>query len=135
MAQWQLLELVNRFESLDSSMGRNSTSFWLRPFLAQEAFSIGEHRRGFLAALDGFLHDRDNGGARWTEMLRLRRDARDGALLGVERTMFATASMLRPRPGEQRISWTARARLQDQWRHIAHLYRHWNVSVFQVYGI
>ncbi|XGW06923.1 hypothetical protein V3C99_016883, partial [Haemonchus contortus] len=79
--QRRMLALVSEFEALQYSMGKNSTSFWLRSFLYQSA--LYHTNEGFYALLDIWLQDKDNGGPRWNDMVRLRRNM-TGSVVGVE---------------------------------------------------
>ncbi|VDM50212.1 unnamed protein product [Toxocara canis] len=126
--QLSVLEMVNRFETLPHSMGRNSTSLWLRPFLSQAAmFNSEQSNNGFFELLDEWLKDDENGGGRWNDMIRLHRV--NGTAVGVNKFMFATASAM----GDQ-ASWTLRALLQDEWRQLALKHPQYNVTVFQPYS-
>lgn len=51
--QREMLGLVDRFEHLPYSMGRNSTSFWLRSFLYQSA--LYHTKDGFYTLLQQWL--------------------------------------------------------------------------------
>uniref|UniRef100_A0A0K0D002 SERPIN domain-containing protein n=1 Tax=Angiostrongylus cantonensis TaxID=6313 RepID=A0A0K0D002_ANGCA len=51
--QRRMLGLVSEFESLPYSMGRNSTSFWLRSFLYQS--TLYHTKEGFYSLLDRWL--------------------------------------------------------------------------------
>ncbi|CAI5453366.1 unnamed protein product [Caenorhabditis angaria] len=124
--QHEMLELVNRFENLPYSMGKNSTSIWLRSFLYQS--SLYHETRGFYKLLDEWLQDSENGGARWNDMLRLEKSS-NGTTLGIDKFMFATACAM----GED-ANWSTREKLQKQWRAVANEYSHFNVSVFQSYS-
>ncbi|KIH64161.1 patched family protein [Ancylostoma duodenale] len=124
--QRRMLGLVGEFENLPYSMGKNSTSFWLRSFLYQSA--LYETKEGFYPLLDAWLQDAENGGARWNDMLRLRRNV-NGMVVGVEKFMFATASAM----GEE-ASWNTRAKLQHTWREVAKRNEQYNVTIFQTYS-
>ena len=58
-------------------------------------------------------------------MVRLKYE--NGSVTGVEKFMFATASLM----GE-RASWTLRSQLQRNWRTLAKEFSIFNVTVFQV---
>lgn len=120
----EVLELVNRFETLPYSMGKNSTSIWLRSFLYQS--SLYHNNKGFNGLLQEWLEDSEGGGARWNDMLRLKKDE-NGTILGIDKFMFATACAM----GDD-ANWSTREKLQKQWRGVAHEYEHFNVTVFQV---
>ncbi|RCN39422.1 patched family protein [Ancylostoma caninum] len=124
--QRRMLGLVGEFESLPYSMGKNSTSFWLRSFLYQSA--LYQTKEGFYPLLDDWLQDSENGGARWNDMLRLRRNV-NGMVVGVDKFMFATASAM----GEE-ASWNTRAKLQHTWREVAKRNEQYNVTIFQTYS-
>uniref|UniRef100_A0A1I7XIE4 SSD domain-containing protein n=1 Tax=Heterorhabditis bacteriophora TaxID=37862 RepID=A0A1I7XIE4_HETBA len=129
--QHAMFQLVDRFERLPYSMGRNSTSFWLRSYLYQSA--LYHSKDGFYTLLDQWLKDPENGGARWNDMVRLERNATN-AVIGVEKSliyrfMFATACAM----GAD-ASWNTRAYLQHQWRTLANQYSNFNVTVFQAYS-
>ncbi|VDK42943.1 unnamed protein product [Cylicostephanus goldi] len=121
--QRRMLGLVGDFESLPFSMGKNSTSFWLRSFLHQS--SLYPSKEEFYPLLDSWLQDQENGGSRWNDMIRLKRDV-NGAVIGVEKFMFATASAM----GDQ-ASWNTRAKLQHSWREAAKRNSEYNVTIFQ----
>ncbi|KAK6042046.1 patched family protein [Cooperia oncophora] len=80
--QRRMLGLVSEFEGLRYSMGKNSTSFWLRSFLYQS--SLYHSKDGFYALLDTWLQDTENGGSRWNDMVRLQRNI-TGAVVGVNK--------------------------------------------------
>ncbi|CTQ86900.1 SSD domain-containing protein [Caenorhabditis elegans] len=122
----EVLELVNRFETLPYSMGKNSTSIWLRSFLYQS--SLYHNNKGFNGLLQEWLEDSEGGGARWNDMLRLKKDE-NGTILGIDKFMFATACAM----GDD-ANWSTREKLQKQWRGVAHEYEHFNVTVFQSYS-
>ncbi|VDL82537.1 unnamed protein product [Nippostrongylus brasiliensis] len=122
--QRRMLGLVSEFEELPYSMGKNSTSFWLRSFLYQSA--LYQNKDGFYSLLDTWLQDVENGGARWGDMIRLQRDF-NGTVVGVNKFMFATAVAM----GEE-ASWNTRARLQHAWRTVAKRNEQYNVTIFQV---
>ncbi|EPB79954.1 patched family protein [Ancylostoma ceylanicum] len=124
--QRRMLGLVGEFENLPYSMGKNSTSFWLRSFLYQSA--LYHTKEGFYTLLDAWLQDSENGGARWNDMLRLKRNV-NGMVVGVEKFMFATASAM----GEE-ASWNTRAKLQHTWREVAKRNEQYNVTIFQTYS-
>ncbi|KHJ93042.1 patched family protein [Oesophagostomum dentatum] len=124
--QRRMLGLVGDFEELPYSMGKNSTSFWLRSFLYQS--SLYQSKDGFYPLLDSWLKDAENGGARWSDMIRLKRSA-DRRVVGVEKFMFATASAM----GEE-ASWNTRAKLQQNWRETAKRNYQYNVTIFQTYS-
>lgn len=124
--QRRMLGLVGEFEDLPYSMGKNSTSFWLRSFLYQS--TLYHSKNGFYSLLDEWLRDTENGGARWNDMMRLERDV-NGAVVGVKKFMFATAAAM----GEE-ASWNTRARLQHAWRDVAHRNSQFNVTIFQMYS-
>ncbi|CAL2043930.1 unnamed protein product [Caenorhabditis brenneri] len=124
--QHEVLELVNRFETLPYSMGKNSTSIWLRSFLYQS--SLYHNNKGFNGLLQEWLEDTEGGGARWNDMLRLKK-SENGTILGVNKFMFATACAM----GDD-ANWSTREKLQKQWRGVAHEYAHFNVTVFQSYS-
>ncbi|WKY12896.1 hypothetical protein Q1695_004034 [Nippostrongylus brasiliensis] len=124
--QRRMLGLVSEFEELPYSMGKNSTSFWLRSFLYQSA--LYQNKDGFYSLLDTWLQDVENGGARWGDMIRLQRDF-NGTVVGVNKFMFATAVAM----GEE-ASWNTRARLQHAWRTVAKRNEQYNVTIFQTYS-
>ncbi|CAB3398104.1 unnamed protein product [Caenorhabditis bovis] len=124
--QHEVLELVNRFENLPYSMGKNSTSIWLRSFLYQS--SLYNNKEGFYEILDQWLEDPENGGMRWNDMLRLKKNE-NGTTIGIDKFMFATACAM----GKD-ANWGTREKLQKQWRGVAHEYNHFNVTVFQAYS-
>uniref|UniRef100_A0A8R1DPB4 SSD domain-containing protein n=2 Tax=Caenorhabditis japonica TaxID=281687 RepID=A0A8R1DPB4_CAEJA len=124
--QHEVLELVNRFETLPYSMGKNSTSIWLRSFLYQS--SLYHNSKGFYELLQQWLEDPENGGARWNDMLRLGREGNE-SIRSIDKFMFATACAM----GED-ANWSTREKLQKQWRGVAHEYAHFNVTVFQSYS-
>ncbi|KAK5983363.1 hypothetical protein GCK32_008824, partial [Trichostrongylus colubriformis] len=124
--QRRMLGLASEFESLRYSMGKNSTSFWLRSFLYQSA--LYHTKEGFYTLLDTWLQDTENGGSRWSDMVQLKRNM-TGAVVGVNRFMFATAAAM----GED-ASWNTRARLQHSWRAVAKRNEQFNVTIFQMYS-
>ncbi|CAI4225069.1 unnamed protein product [Auanema sp. JU1783] len=124
--QQAMFELVDRFERLPYSMGRNSTSFWLRSFLYQS--TLYHNEKNFYKLIDTWLKDPENGGSRWNDMIRLERDTNND-VVGVNKFMFATACAM----GKD-ASWLTRAKLQHSWRGLAHEYDHFNVTVFQAYS-
>uniref|UniRef100_A0A0N5AXW8 SSD domain-containing protein n=1 Tax=Syphacia muris TaxID=451379 RepID=A0A0N5AXW8_9BILA len=125
--QSQILEMVNRFETLQHSMGRNSTSIWLRSFLTQAQLHFINEDENFYQALENWLKDEENGGNRWNEMIHLK--YQNGTVVGIDKFMFATASLM----GEH-ASWTLRSQLQRNWRSLAKEYPQFNVTVFQPYS-
>ncbi|KAK6758404.1 hypothetical protein RB195_015926 [Necator americanus] len=124
--QRRMLGLVGEFEDLPYSMGKNSTSFWLRSFLYQSA--LYQTTDGFYPLLDAWLQDAESGGSRWNDMIRLKRNM-SGMVIGVEKFMFATASAM----GEE-ASWNTRAKLQHTWREVAKRNKQYNVTIFQTYS-
>ncbi|KJH46706.1 patched family protein [Dictyocaulus viviparus] len=124
--QRRMLGLVSEFENLPYSMGRNSTSFWLRSFLYQS--SLYQTKDGFYSMLERWLQDSENGGSRWNDMIRFRRNV-TGKVVGLEKFMFATASAM----GEE-ASWKTRARLQHEWRSVAERNKQFNVTIYQTYS-
>uniref|UniRef100_A0A915C1G2 SSD domain-containing protein n=1 Tax=Parascaris univalens TaxID=6257 RepID=A0A915C1G2_PARUN len=125
--QLSILEMVSRFESMPHSMGKNSTSLWLRSFLSQVSMFSSEQNNRFFELLGEWLKDNDDGGGRWNDMIRLRYI--NGSAVGIEKFMFATASAM----GDH-ASWTLRAQLQEEWRQLALKYQHYNVTIFQPYS-
>ncbi|PAV91531.1 hypothetical protein WR25_24572 [Diploscapter pachys] len=128
--QHDMLDLVDRFERLPYSMGRNSTSFWLRSYLYQMSLyqNDKQHIVGFYPLLDVWLLDAENGGARWNDMIRLRRNgSRD--LVGIDKFMFATGCAM----GDD-ASWITRQMIQRHWRETAAMFPQYNVSIFQAYS-
>ncbi|VDD91725.1 unnamed protein product [Enterobius vermicularis] len=125
--QLSMLNMVDRFETLEHSMGKNSTSLWLRSFLNQAQLQNTGKDHGFYQLLGNWLKDEENGGNRWNEMVRLKYE--NGSVTGVEKFMFATASLM----GE-RASWTLRSQLQRNWRTLAKEFSIFNVTVFQPYS-
>lgn len=124
--QFAVLDLVHRFETLPYSMGRNSTSIWLRPFLYQSALYHG--KRDFYDLLGEWLDDSENGGSRWNDMLRVQKTT-NGSITGIEKFMFATGCAM----GED-ANWGTREKLQKQWRSVAAEYPQFNTTVFQAYS-
>ncbi|KAK6018113.1 patched family protein, partial [Ostertagia ostertagi] len=116
--QRRMLGLVSEFEGLRYSMGKNSTSFWLRSFLYQSA--LYQTKEGFYSILDEWLQKMaGQDGMTWW---RLQRNM-SGAVVGVNKFMFATAAAM----GEE-ASWNTRARLQHAWRAVAKRNEQFNVS-------
>ncbi|GMS80092.1 hypothetical protein PENTCL1PPCAC_2267, partial [Pristionchus entomophagus] len=127
--QRAMLSLVDSFEKLPYSMGRNSTSFWLRHFLYHSTlYHNNKNAFEFYPMLDQWMQDSDGGGARWNDMVRLNR-GHNGSVIGVDKFIFATACTM----GDD-ASWNLRATLQHTWRDEASRWTKYNVTVFQSYS-
>ncbi|KAF8385642.1 ptr-16 [Pristionchus pacificus] len=124
--QRAMLSLVDSFEKLPYSMGRNSTSFWLRHFLYSATLYHNNYE--FYPLLEQWMQDSDGGGARWNDMVRLNRGL-NGSVIGVDKFIFATACTM----GDD-ASWNLRANLQHTWRDEAARWTKFNVTVFQSYS-
>ncbi|KAK0411947.1 hypothetical protein QR680_005936 [Steinernema hermaphroditum] len=120
-----MLDMVTRFETLDKSMGRNSTTFWLRSFLSKGLLDLDD-QTAFYPNLEMWLQDYENGGGRWNEMVRLRKE--NGSVVGLDKFMFSTGSVM------EQGTWNERAELQQEWRELADEYAAYNVTVFQSYS-
>ncbi|TKR87382.1 hypothetical protein L596_011787 [Steinernema carpocapsae] len=123
--QRKMLELVDRFETMEKSMGKNSTTFWLRNYLSKGLLNLDD-QASFYPDLENWLDDYENGGGRWNEMVRLKSE--NGSVVGVEKFMFSTGSVM------QTGSWNERAQLQKDWRMLAEDFAPYNVTVFQSYS-
>ncbi|CAJ0569337.1 unnamed protein product, partial [Mesorhabditis spiculigera] len=124
--QRDMFSLVDRFERLPFAMGRNSTSFWLRSFLSQSTLYVNSNQT-FYNLLNSWMQDPENGGSRWNDMVRLRRQGQD--VVGVQKFMFATGYSLGELAG-----WGARSQIQAVWRNVVKEYAAYNVTIFQPYS-
>uniref|UniRef100_A0A0N4U1D9 SSD domain-containing protein n=1 Tax=Dracunculus medinensis TaxID=318479 RepID=A0A0N4U1D9_DRAME len=120
----RMLNLVKRFETLEYSMGHNSTSIWLRSFLSQASLYENEQNNDFYFLLDDWLTDE---GRRWNDFIRVERF--NQTIIGIKRFFFATAIAM-----GNHSSWVLRARLQNAWRDLAFFYQQYNVTVYQPYS-
>ncbi|CAJ0562019.1 unnamed protein product, partial [Mesorhabditis spiculigera] len=81
----------------------------------------------FYNLLNSWMQDPENGGSRWNDMVRLRRQGQD--VVGVQKFMFATGYSLGELAG-----WGARSQIQAVWRNVVKEYAAYNVTIFQPYS-
>uniref|UniRef100_A0A914V0U3 Uncharacterized protein n=1 Tax=Plectus sambesii TaxID=2011161 RepID=A0A914V0U3_9BILA len=126
--QDRMLTMVDNFERLQYSMGRNSTSIWLRPFLNHAILYESENASSFHNSLFNWLGNDEDGGGRWRNFVHYHQDNATGEVT-IEKFFFTTGSAL----GDD-VGWTTRTILQDNWRAVTEEYADFNITIFQAYS-